>query len=263
MKLAWITDPHFELLQSFAPREFMRCITEETSCDAFLVSGDIANGPGLKQTLEEMAQGAKCPIYFVLGNHDYYDMKIAEVDELASSCEDVGVYFLDRCDPVELSPTTALVGVGGWYDVLLGLGEDSPLTLDDWKRLGDFKGKTKSEIVDLVRNLSKSSASLAQTKLSAAAARYQQIYFLTHYPPFKEASHYQDTLSDDTWLPWFSSKTMGEALSKVAQEYKDTYFTTLCGHTHFEGEVQPYPNLTVVTGRAKYGAPDVARTFEI
>ncbi|MCB0333395.1 MAG: metallophosphoesterase, partial [Bdellovibrionales bacterium] len=77
MKLAWITDPHFELLQPFAPREFTRCVKEETGCDALLVSGDIANGPGLKHTLEEMTQGAAgCPIYFVLGNHDYYDMKI-------------------------------------------------------------------------------------------------------------------------------------------------------------------------------------------
>ncbi|MCB0340116.1 MAG: hypothetical protein KDD53_10955, partial [Bdellovibrionales bacterium] len=94
-------------------------------------------------------------------------------------------------------------------------------------------------------------------------ANYQHIYFLTHYPPYKEASHYQNGLSNDTWLPWFSSKTMGEALSKVVQEHERTQFTTLCGHTHHEGEYAPFPNLTVYTGRAKYGAPDISRVFEI
>jgi hypothetical protein len=39
--------------------------------------------------------------------------------------------------------------------------------------------------------------------------------------------------------------------------------TVLCGHTHGRGEVQMLDNLTVLTGGADYGKPEVQRIFEI
>lgn len=36
------------------------------------------------------------------------------------------------------------------------------------------------------------------------------IIVLTHVPPFKEACLHKGKISDDDWLPYFSSKVMGD-----------------------------------------------------
>jgi predicted phosphohydrolase len=44
-----------------------------------LISGDIAEAPTVSEILGEMAQHVAKPIYFVLGNHDYYKSSVAKV----------------------------------------------------------------------------------------------------------------------------------------------------------------------------------------
>ncbi len=58
-------------------------------------------------------------------------------------------------------------------------------------------------------------------------------------PPFKEACLHKGEISGDDWLPYFSSKVIGDVLTEVAQENPSVEFLVLCGHTHSEAEFQP------------------------
>ena len=43
----------------------------------------------------------------------------------------------------------------------------------------------------------------------------KKIIVLTHVPPFKEACLHEGKMSDDDWLPYFSSKVMGDVLTAI------------------------------------------------
>ena len=78
MKLSWTTDTHLNLIESDARTLFYDSIIA-TDCDAVLLTGDIAESPSLIDVLIEMAHHIQKPIYFVLGNHDYYYSNVADI----------------------------------------------------------------------------------------------------------------------------------------------------------------------------------------
>ena len=47
MRLAWITDPHFNFLPPFEARAFGQYVAKETACDAVVLTGDIAESKSL------------------------------------------------------------------------------------------------------------------------------------------------------------------------------------------------------------------------
>lgn len=81
---------------------------------------------------------------------------------------------------------------------------------------------------------------------------------LTHVPPFKEACLHEGEISGDDWLPYFSSKVMGDVLITIAQQYPEIEFLVLCGHTHSEANVC-YGNLTIEVGKAEYCLPEIQK----
>jgi len=80
MKLAWVTDIHLNFLEFADRKRFYKDIVA-TKSNAVLVSGDIAEAPTVSDILEEMAQHIAKPIYFVLGNHDYYQSSVENVKQ--------------------------------------------------------------------------------------------------------------------------------------------------------------------------------------
>ncbi len=71
MKLAWITDIHLNFINLTARQKFYQEIIG-SECDGVLLSGDIAEAPSIKDILQELSDFIEKPVYFVLGNHDYY-----------------------------------------------------------------------------------------------------------------------------------------------------------------------------------------------
>ncbi len=64
-------------------------------------------------------------------------------------------------------------------------------------------------------------------------------------------------MGSDEWLPYFSSKAMGDVLLLAAQKYSAIDFLVLCGHTHSEACYLPLYNLTVKVGNAEYFQPAI------
>ena len=88
MKLAWATDIHLCHAGESARRTFCQSVSEQA--DLLVVTGDIAESQILGTALTALASQTERPVYFVLGNHDFYHGSIAATRRH---------FILRRCDP--------------------------------------------------------------------------------------------------------------------------------------------------------------------
>lgn len=259
MKLCWITDPHL----NFLPPKPTLGFTAKPWYDAIVMTGDIAEAPSLLRLLYEYADNEPfdCPIYFVLGNHDYYRGSFEWVRQQVAEA-DLGsrLIWLDAADPILLDGETALVGAEGWYDGVLGDSYGSGVVMSDFKLIEDLRGASynRGVLLGVLRERARLSVAAVRPKLLAALYLRKKVVFATHYPPFEGACWHEGKVSDKDWLPWFTCAAMGEMLSAMAANHLDSQILVLCGHTHGEGVYQHAPNLRVLTGKAAYGVPMVA-----
>jgi hypothetical protein len=232
-----------------------------------LVTGDIGESNSVAQFVTELAQIA--PIYFVLGNHDYYRSSIASVRaEVQRLDVDGGATWLPAQSPLRLTPRVVMLGVDGWGDARCG-DVASTVQLSDWNLIDDFR-RCRSDPaarIEVLQRLGNNEARALADLLSRAPPS-EQLLVLTHVPPFPEACVYDGQQSDPAWLPWFTCIATGEVLARHARANPSTMITVLCGHSHGAGTFRPEPNLEVRTGGwppgvEGYGNPIVQHTLEL
>ncbi len=269
MRLAWLTDIHLNFLDATERRRFLESVNEQA--DVVAVSGDIGESHNVVKYLQEMEEIVQKPIYFVLGNHDFYRGSIAktrvEVAELAK--ESKYLNYLTATGVAELTPVTAIVGHDGWADGRLGDYDNSEVILSDHLLIAEISQWYRNYNLDK-RGLKETLATLAdeaarhfERVVTEAASQYRNIIAVTHVPPFREAAWYQGKVSGDNFLPYFACKVVGDVLEKTMQAYPQSKLLVLCGHTHGDGELQVLDNLQVLTGEARYEHPAIRRVFEI
>jgi predicted MPP superfamily phosphohydrolase len=262
MKLAWLTDIHLNFLDMEERNSFYEKIVQ-TECDAVLITGDIAEAPSLVSILKEILAYINKPIYFVLGNHDYYRGGIHDVrDDITKlSQSNPKLFWLGASGIQKLDKSTILLGQDGWADGRLGDFQNSRVALNDSRLIVDlFQAKLlgRFKLLEKMQQLADMDANrLENDLLKAIDYKPTNIVILTHVPPFKEACTYQGRMSDDDWLPFFSSKATGDVLERTAERNQDIEFLVLCGHTHGKADVQILNNLTVKAGGAEYYRPEV------
>ena len=139
MRLAWATDIHLNFLTFMARRRFLEPIGEQA--DALVVTGDIAESNSLIATLMTMDTLVKKPIYFVLGNHDYYRSSVAGMRQAVARMIEGSrnLIYLSQAGVVELTPRTALVGHDGWADGRLGDLDGSDVILNDFLLIDELR----------------------------------------------------------------------------------------------------------------------------
>lgn len=201
----------------------------------------------------------------LLGNHDYYRGQVHEVrheiTKLTQSNE--YLFWLPASGALQLNDKTFLVGQDGWADGRLGNYHDSRVVLNDSRMIGDlFQDKLlgRSQLLEKMQHLAEHDAEQLRLQLIGAAARKpEKIIVLTHIPPFKEVCLHAGKISNDDWLPYFSSEATGEVLRDVCMTYSDINFLVFCGHTHGKAEYNPLPNLLVEAGHAEYQKPEIQK----
>jgi Icc protein len=269
MRLVWLTDIHLNFLDEAERKRFLETVAEQA--DAVAISGDISETPNIIGYLKEMEKTLRKPIYFVLGNHDFYRGSISNTrDEVAELAEQLEfLVYLTATTVVELSPKTALIGHDGWADARLGDFHESDVFLNDYvaiqelrKPKGEF-GIDKPALEEALNALGDEAANHLEVVLQQAVAEHSSVIALTHVPPFKEAAWYEGRHSDDNYLPHFACKATGDTLRRVMYSQPLSRLLVLCGHTHGQGEVQVTENLHVLTGEAEYGQPVIQRVFDI
>ncbi|WP_454063896.1 metallophosphoesterase family protein [Candidatus Nitrospira salsa] len=264
MRIAWATDIHLNFLQQKKREAFFDSISA-CNADAVFITGDIAEAPILKIHLEEMVSSVQKPIYFVLGNHDYYYGSISSVrSETLDYCEPHNnLNYLRGNKIIGLTKNTALVGHDGWGDGRLGNWEQTPVRLNDFRLIDELKDLEYRQLIDKLRELGDEAAVSIHGILAQALDAYEHVIFLTHVPPFKESCWYEGKVGNDDWLPFFTCKAVGDTLYQLMQNRPGSKLTVFCGHTHHEGIAKILPNLRVFTGSADYGAPHVQDVLEV
>jgi predicted phosphohydrolase len=263
-RLAWATDVHLNFLSAAGMDAFCAALAGEEP-DAILITGDIAEGPSIEALLSVAAAELKTPIYFVLGNHDYYRSSIPRVRAVVTELSRRSPFlsWLPAAGVVPLGPEVALVGVDGWADGRLGDYVRSPVQLNDYLLIAELAGLTKAARLDKLNRLGDAEAEALEGLLAEALRKHRRVIVATHVPPFKEACWHEGRVSNDDWLPHFSCRAVGEVLRRAAVAHPDSKIRVLCGHTHSGGTAEILPNLKVVTGGAEYGEPRVQGTMEL
>jgi predicted MPP superfamily phosphohydrolase len=269
LRLAWLTDIHLNFLQPAERYRFWESLIDQA--DVFAITGDIGESRSVAGFLREMEGVLRKPIYFVLGNHDFYRGSIADVRRHIAELTERSEYltYLSAAGVVELTPHTALVGHDGWADGRLGDFHGSPIFLNDYVAIKDLRkgqgtfGLDKHALGETLRQLGDEAACHFRETLPQAVAAHPFVIGLTHVPPYKEATWHEGRLSDDDWLPHFSCQATGDAMRQVMHAHPEAELLVLCGHTHGLGEAQIADNLRVLTGGAEYGRPVVQRIFDV
>lgn len=264
MKIAWITDIHLNFVDANRIETFCQTILSAEP-DALLVGGDIGEAPTVQTYLKLLENRLQRPLYFVLGNHDFYQSTIAQVRNqalaLTQSCQ--WLHWLPAVGVVALSPRTALVGHDGWSDGRLGDFFASPVRLNDYKLIGELRGLDKDKLHCKLNALGDEAAAHLKKVLIQALPRFDEVIVLTHVPPFRESCLYGGKPGNDNWLPHFTCKAVGDVLIEMATAYPNRQMTVLCGHSHHEANVTVLPNLVVKTGAATYGEPQLQPVVSI
>jgi Icc protein len=265
MKLAWASDIHLDSCDNATARLFAEECADRS--DALVITGDITNG---RETslFTTFADKYGKPVYFVLGNHDYWHRSFASIE--AEYREIVlcaaNAHFLDWSGVFQIAPGVELCGVSGWYDARFGDWETSSFALNDWWRIEDLNKlrgpfQTGEVLIKAFRVRAAAFARAATKKLRNTTANH--VIFATHVPPFEGACWHMGRRSDPDALPYYTNKALGLTLNRWAAANAGRSLTTLCGHSHSRGDYQAAPNHIVRTAAAEYGQPSIEHVFDL
>jgi predicted phosphohydrolase len=208
-KIAWLTDIHLNFLEADTRIQFYQSIAK-TNANAILITGDIAEANDICEILCEFNAHTNIPIYFVLGNHDYYSGSIKNVrKKILTLCEkNTNLAWLGIPKTITLSDHTILVGHDGWADARYGDFDSSPVNLNDSRLIAELFQAfllNKSALKNQMQKLADKDAEVLQHTLNKAIqSNYKKVIIATHVPPFPECCWHKDKPSDENWLPYFS-----------------------------------------------------------
>lgn len=263
MEFIWLTDIHLNFIDQESRMCFYRKIAQKSG-EGVLITGDIAEAPSISNILTEMVKAVAQPIYFILGNHDYYGGNIGHVRQEITQLtnEDNFLNWLPATGPQCLGEKVVLLGVDGWADGRYGKYANSQVSMNDSRLIADlFQSKmlSKSKLLEKMQSLADTDAQKLGASITDSLVQYhpRKIIILTHIPPFKEVCLYGERETSDDFLPFFASRATGEVILTAAEENPEVEFLVLCGHTHSKARLQPRNNLTVKVGRAEYTKPEI------
>lgn len=263
--LTWSTDIHLDHVtaESAPYQSWIAGMTASESpleMRGALLTGDLADANCVIPWLEQVARDSKLSVYFVLGNHDYYHGSIKQVRDQMSALDHPQLIWLDRAGPVKLSDSTSLVGVGGWGDGRVGDFLETPIRLNDHRLIEELTISDRATLLERLRELGLRDARALRGQLERVETPH--VIVATHVPPFRESTWYYGRYGDWDWMPDFCCGAVGEVLLEYARAHPNRELNVYCGHSHGEGSYHPLDNLSVFTGRAEYGHPQVQGTID-
>jgi len=268
VRLGWATDLHLDRAPAARRDRFLHTVAERHrsgAIEALVVTGDLAEGDAsvwAAHVTRLFDASPGLPLYFVLGNHDFYRARsIADRRDQAGRMRNA-VYLRGRA--TWLRPDVALVGVDGWGDARYGeltawaLPNDA-LNIPDLIRA--FLQKRTAGA--LRRQGSVEGLSLRRSLADALRGNPSKVIVATHVPPFPEVSVFKGVAGDPHGVPYFACKATGDVLLEVAGKNPAVEFLVLAGHTHGKAAKQIRSNLRVLVGAAAYESPGLQATIDI
>ena len=136
-----MTDIHLNFVEPDRLQEFIERIVDAAP-DIVLIGGDTAESRDVVHYLSLLDDQLQRPIYFVLGNHDFYYSSIAHVrQDIRTLClERKNLVYLTDTSCIEVTPHIGLVGHDGWADARIGDYERSMVMMNDHRLIAEFQG---------------------------------------------------------------------------------------------------------------------------
>lgn len=273
-KIAWLTDLHLVFLRDkktleFDPEyfDFLDSVTN-SGADAVLITGDIGDAPELSRFLNGLADAWKRPVYFVLGNHDFYHSSIASVrQEIVELCDaNPLLNYVSNMAPISLSADTGLVGHDGWPDGRSGNYVCSDFKTNDFVVIQElcFQGRNADDLrLPVMQRLADEAAEHLKNNLQIAVERFRKLFVITHFPPYPQSAMIRGKLVDELSAPLTVCTVLGDVILEAAHSAPECEFIVLCGHTHESCIYEPLSNVRVITGAAEYFNPTLQRLFDL
>jgi predicted phosphohydrolase len=260
----WATDIHLNFVSLPPWDAFIRQLTE-SRLDALLVTGDISESDDLTWQLHRLACESNLPLYFVLGNHDFYRGSLGAVRERVQNytAHHPLLHYMTDGLPVRLGDQWVLCGDDGWADAFIGDYFGSPVRLNDFLLIDELRDLDAMTRFRRLRREGVASAVRLLAQLQQASVMAKKVLVICHVPPFRESCWYEHQQSDDQWAPFFVCHGLGWALRRFCRSHPEHQVRVLCGHTHHAGCSQIMENLVVWTGGAQYGEPQLVNVFEL
>lgn len=251
----WLTDLHLDMAEEDRVDDLLEQLKQK-SCKGIFITGDIGEQGTFASFLRKIKNSSQAPVYFILGNHDYYGNSIAQIQEEAKILSETSknLFCLSELDPISCDDF-ALIGLHNFNDGRDGNFEESQVWLRDYSEIEEFISLTPQELQLKLQNLGQQTSLEAKAKLKKAFQMASKVVLLVHVPPFREACLYQNQMADQHWAPHFACCTLGNTLLQVMEAHPDKELLVLCGHTHHWADFSPLPNLRVLAGHAEYGSP--------
>ena len=263
MRLGWITDIHLNFVSPRKRSDFYAHL-RRAELDSLLLGGDVGEADSVAAFLAEMAEALRIPIYFVLGNHDFYHGSIAGVRAKVAraAAGSPWLHWLSASGTIPLGDHTALVGHDSWADGRLGDFFRSEVLLNDYLLIEELCGLSQQEQYRKMNALGDEAAEFLEKRVREALGQRRHVIVLTHVPPFRESCWHEGRISGDDYLPHFACRAVGDRLAALMRAHADQSMVVLCGHTHSSGVVRVLDNLEVRTGGAVYGEPALKEVLE-
>ena len=262
MKLAWMTDIHLNFLDDYNIEMFLKSINQN-DFDYLTISGDISDAIRLIKHLEFIEKWIKKPVYFVLGNHDFYHGSFEDIDEkVRKFCKDKNLIYLTNNGIFKLSKNTGLIGHNGWADGGYGDYLNSRIDLNDYYKIHDLIGLNKMERLTIMNKMGKTSSRYLSKMIENGFEQFNNLILVTHVSPFKEACYYKNQISGEDYLPYYSCKSVGDMIKREMKKRPDKKIMILCGHTHFAFEKE-FGNISIKVGQSEYRYPKTQEIINI
>lgn len=257
-KLLWITDLHLNALKEEQISDYFQTLSNFEGA-ALLIGGDICDGKDCLKWLKEIHSKVKCPVYFVLGNHDFHFEKIVDMKAAARkfSEESKGISYLTESEIIPLSPRTALIGADLWADSQEGDFLNSTIRLSDYDNILDLAPLKSQDLALKLFTLGKECADQLKIKLAKAYQDFDTIVLLTHILPFREACLYEGKSCDDNWAPHFICKSAGDMIKEISFKFPSKKLLILSGHSHEKVDKNISNNVRILVGKAEVGKTDI------
>ncbi|UUX33011.1 metallophosphoesterase [Fundicoccus culcitae] len=232
MNLGLISDLHYDTYETITKADFYENIHQlvtELALDYLVIGGDISNNYATTITfVEDLQTIINIPVYFIPGNHDYWEKDIAVKDTQAIYQQFVKHPQCLMESPILLNDHYALVGHTAWYNYSVHADRFTEAELEKGvygERTWQDKRNTDWGVSD--KNLSRQFADLVETDLNRVGDR--EVVLVTHMVTVPEFTVPMPHESFD----YFNAFIATDDFDTIYQQYPIKYSSM--GHIHYRG----------------------------
>lgn len=258
----WLTDIHLNFLSDKKCLEFFISLAQEKA-DGIFITGDISNSQSIIKHLSLMQKIVNIPIYFILGNHDFYRSTFSEIENkvISLSSKEPNICYLSTYKAISLSSDIALVGHDGWVDSSPGDPNIPLVFMGDWYFIDDFRlASSNKQRIAIMQDRAFQAAEKLSIKLKLALENHSTVYLLTHFPPWL---YDYPGLINKFWKSYHHSKIIGQYLFNTMADFPDKKLIVLSGHTHLKAYQKISDNIELQIGQARLKRPSISNIIVI